>query len=186
MRIVPDDQIPKLTAAAAALPHPYPLAFYLMLHTGIRVGETVKLAWCDLIYDGHPKTALELTSDMTKRHRSRVIPINRELSERIDAIWHGVAQIRSFVLPNYAIAITPTASAVTTRSIERNFHTAARRAGGITLTPHMLRHTFATRLLRVSNLAIVQQALGHRRISTTAIYTHPSLNDLKTAIDDMT
>ncbi len=185
MRIIPDDQIPKLTAAAAALPHPYPLAFYLMLHTGIRVGESVQLSWSDLIYCNESKTALELTSGMTKRHRARVIPINRELSERINAIWHVVASIRGFSLANYAISTTPSASAVTTRSIERRFHTAARLAGGFTLTPHMLRHTFATRLLRVSNLAVVQQALGHQRISTTAIYTHPSLDDLKIAIDSI-
>jgi len=185
MRIIPDEQIPKLTAAAASSPHPYPLAFYLMLHTGIRVGETVKLAWCDLIYGNHPKTALELTASMTKRHRARVIPINRELSERIDAIWHGVALNRNFALASYAIARKATAPAVTTRSIERQFQIVGRKAGGLTLTPHMLRHTFATRLLRVSNLAIVQQALGHRRISTTAIYTHPSLNDLKEAIDNV-
>jgi integrase len=186
MRIIPDDQLPKLTAAAAALPHPYPLAFYLMLHTGIRVGETVKLAWCDLIYGVNPKTALELTASMTKRHRARVIPINRELAERIDAIWHGVALNRNFALANYAIASWPNHPAVTTRSIERNFQSAGRRAGDVRFTPHILRHTFATRLLRVSNLAVVQQALGHQRISTTAIYTHPSQNDMKEAIDKMT
>jgi len=186
MRIIPDEHIPKITASAAALTYPYPLAFYLMLHTGIRVGEAVKLAWCDLIYDNQPKTALELTADMTKRHRARVIPINRELSGRIKAIWESVAAIRSMNLANYALAPWPTKESVSVRSIERRFQIAGHRAGDFTLTPHMLRHTFATRLLRVSNLAVVQQALGHQRISTTAIYTHPSLNDLKTAIDDMT
>jgi len=185
MRIIPDEQIPKLTAAAAALPHPYPLAFYLMLHTGIRVGEAVKLAWCDLLYNHDPKTALELTADMTKRHRARVIPINATLQNRIHAIWDGAARHRDFALANYALSARPAGRAVSTRSIERRFQTAARKAGDLRLTPHMLRHTFATRLLRVSNLAVVQQALGHRRISTTAIYTHPSLNDLREAIDEM-
>lgn len=186
MRIIPDDQLPKLTAAVASLPHPYPLAFYLMLHTGIRVGEVVKLAWCDLIYDNQPKTALELTAGMTKRHRARVVPINRELSERINAIWHGAASNRGFALAHCAIASNPNCAAVTTRSIERRFQIAGRKAGDFRLTPHMLRHTFATRLLRVSNLAVVQQALGHQRISTTAIYTHPSQNDLQEAIAKMT
>lgn len=186
MKIIPDEQIPKLTAAAATLPHPYPLAFYLMLHTGIRVGESVKLSWCDLIYDHFPKTALELTANMTKRHRARVIPISRALHDRISAIWFGTANRRGFALANYALAARPAGVAVSTRSIERRFQSAAHKAGDFNLTPHMLRHTFATRLLRVSNLAVVQQALGHRRISTTAIYTHPTIDDLKTAIDDMT
>lgn len=186
MRIVPDEQIPQLTAAAAALPHPYPLAFYLMLHTGIRVGESVKLAWCDLIYGMYSKTALALTPDMTKRHRARIIPINATLQERILATWTGPAHHRGFALANYALARNATTPAVTTRSIERQFQIAGRKAGDFRFTPHMLRHTFATRLLRVSNLAVVQQALGHQRISTTSIYAHPSLNDLKTAIDDMT
>jgi len=158
----------------------------LMLHTGIRVGEAVKLAWCDLIYGHRVKTALDLTADMTKRHRARIIPINRHLADRISAIWSGTANARGFGLANYALASKPLSLAVSTRSIERRFQNAARKAGDFILTPHMLRHTFATRLLRVSNLAIVQSALGHKRISTTSIYTHPDLNDLQKAIGDMT
>lgn len=185
MRIVTDEQLPALTAAADCLPHPYPLAFCLMLHTGIRLGESRKLAWCDLIFQHQPKTALELTADMTKRHRARIIPINRTLRERIQQTWSLTAVPKGFSLANFAIAAKPTAPAVSARSIERRFEQAGRKAGGIRFTPHMLRHTFATRLLRVSNLPIVQQALGHQRISTTSIYTHPSQDDLKAAIDDI-
>jgi integrase/recombinase XerC len=156
-----------------------------MLHTGIRLGESRKLAWDDLIYQHQPKTALELTADMTKRHRARIVPINHTLRERIAAIWLITAKPLGFGLANYALAAKPTALAVSARSIERRFEQAGRKAGGHRVAPHMLRHTFATRLLRVSNLPIVQQALGHRRISTTAIYTHPTIDDLKKAIDDI-
>jgi site-specific recombinase XerD len=46
----------------------------------------------------------------------------------------------------------------------------------------MLRHTFATRLLRVSNIRVVQEALGHARVSTTQIYTDVSNDDMITAL----
>jgi len=50
------------------------------------------------------------------------------------------------------------------------------------LTPHSFRHSFATRLLRVSNIRITQLALGHKSITSTAIYTHPTLDEIEIAM----
>ncbi len=50
---------------------------------------------------------------------------------------------------------------------------------------HTLRHTFATRLYaKTKNLRLVQRALGHRRVTTTEIYTQLADSDLKCAIRD--
>jgi len=52
------------------------------------------------------------------------------------------------------------------------------------LTPHSLRHTFATRLYaRTNDLLVVQRALGHRQIATTEIYTHLVDGTLEEALE---
>jgi len=59
-------------------------------------------------------------------------------------------------------------------------------AAGVTVTPHVLRHTFATRLLREvkADLVTVAALMGHSSVATTAIYTRPSEADLAEAVAD--
>ena len=59
-------------------------------------------------------------------------------------------------------------------------------AVGRPLSPHNLRHTFATNLCRVTNTRVVQELMGHANLQSTQVYTHPNKADLQKAIDSQT
>lgn len=70
---------------------------------------------------------------------------------------------------------------LTPRTVQRNIKVLARRAG-ITknVTPHKLRHSFATHMLQNGgNVVAIQKLLGHASLNTTQIYTHYNVDDLK-------
>ena len=70
---------------------------------------------------------------------------------------------------------------LTVRSVQRLVKKYAVRAGiAVDATPHTLRHTFATGLLKEgADLRSVQELLGHSNVSTTQIYTHVTNRQLK-------
>ncbi len=182
-RIVNDQDLPTLCSAIDCRKHPLPLAFYLMLEAGLRLSEVTNLAWCDLVHMTHPKHALTLDKYATKNHRERTIPLTRHLQKIIHVVWLEHAEPVGMMNANYVTAMTRNGTPVSPRTLERNIKSVAQRAIGHRVTPHTLRHTFATRLLRVTDLRTVQEALGHARVSTTQIYTHPNADDLRLAID---
>jgi len=49
--------------------------------------------------------------------------------------------------------------------------------------PHVLRHTFATQLAKVTNIRVVQELLGHSSLESTQIYTHPDMNEAREAVN---
>lgn len=182
IRIIADDRLPAFTTNAETRQHPVPLAWHLMLDAGLRVGEVVSLAWCDLVWENQPKDALAIPAYAAKGGRARTIPIAAPLRQAIHSAWTLHAKPAGFAPAHYAAAKKPNRKPVTVRTLERAVTSIGKALGTASLTPHMLRHTFATRLLRVTNLRTVQMALGHKRITTTEIYTHPNQDDLRKAL----
>ncbi len=155
----------------------------IMLDTGIRVGELVQLRQSQLWFCEEPVQALNIEIIQAKNKHARTIPTTTRLREAIEQMH------RQWWLSNwpegtrYAFYQTRHTFPLTTRQIQRIIKSASAQSIGREVHPHLLRHTFASRLMRKTSMRVVQQLLGHSSISSTQIYTHPNGDDCRKAID---
>lgn len=161
------------------------LMVLLMLDAGLRVGELVKLKVSDVWFNNQPALALEIQADTTKTRTARTIPSTERT--RLATLMYSKSRYRCvFEQPGrFLFGALDDTKHITTRQVERIIRSAGQAALGIRVHPHMLRHTFATRLMQKTNIRIVQTLLGHASLQSTQIYTHPNNQDLRKAIDSM-
>jgi len=155
----------------------------LMLDAGLRVGEATQLLITDLVVADVPVESLEVPAEIAKNKTSRIVPLTQRLRRAIEKMifnWWGIERYR---LSPFAFYQPGNKLHITTRQVERIINNAGMTTLGRPVHPHVLRHTFASRLMRTCNARIVQELLGHKNLSSTQIYTHPNHDDLKKAID---
>lgn len=157
----------------------------LMLDAGLRVGELVQLLVTDLYSHGAPVDQLVITAETTKVGRERTIPTSDRIKRAIKEMWQNWWFNRIGGPPIFAFYVTRSGKPITTRQVQGIINSASMSAIGRPIHPHVLRHTFASRLMRTVNIRIVQELLGHKHLSTTQIYTHPNQEDLKKAINSI-
>ncbi len=183
VNIIPDDRLDDFVAQMTDQPSHLRCCLGLMLYAGLRIGETGKLAWCDLVHNGATLNAIRLESSMTKTKQARDVPITRPLADLLLECW-ATFPLNSEISPaTFATAAKRNARPTSPRTAQRVCHRIRTALGLQRLTPHTLRHTFATRLLSVSNVAAVQMALGHARIGTTQRYVHVNNDQLAQAME---
>ena len=109
-----------------------------------------------------------------KGSKVRVVFLNKEVLETVD-------KYRKLMDSNPESMVSDKLFQVTPRSVERIVKKYAIRAGiSKKITPHILRHSFATTLLQNgADIRSVQAMLGHASIATTQIYTHVTDSHLK-------
>lgn len=157
----------------------------LMLDAGLRVGEVVSLHFESLSTFARPVESLRIPADAAKNNTERIIPLSSRITNAItDMYTHWWSQYVPFP-PLYAFYTASIESPLSTRQVERIINAAAWKSIGRPVHPHVLRHTFASRLMRTVNARIVQELLGHKHLTSTQVYTHPNGEDLKNAIHSL-
>ena len=159
------------------------LAILEMLYScGIRVSELSGLNLSSIDFDQR------LVKVVGKGNKERIVPFGRKALRAIEDYIEATRPLREKARKDPQDAplfINFRGGRLTTRSIGRIVKKYATQCGLMTeITPHSLRHTFATHLLDGgADLRSVQELLGHASLSTTQKYTHVSLEKLMEVYD---
>jgi len=110
-----------------------------------------------------------------KGQRDRYVMLSPQLLEWLRDWWRA-ARPRAWLFPGQNL-VNP----MTARQMVNAVHAAAREAGiGKRVTPHTLRHSFATHLLEQGvDIRVIQVLLGHAKLETTALYTRVAVNAIR-------
>lgn len=161
------------------------LAAVLMMDAGLRVGEVVGLIWTDVYFNERPVSTLTVRAAIAKGRKERHIPVTQRLHAALNRFNSDLLLVQDFPAYRKLISDRPQGHAITTRTLERIITAAGIAALGRPVNPHMLRHTYATKLLRVTDIRTVQELLGHKNLSSTQIYTHVNDEDKRNAVANM-
>ena len=156
----------------------------MVLFTGLRCAELVGLNIEHVMPFEIVGRTLTVTADIAKAHKAREIPIHPQL--RIDLEQYlGHRAKMGWASDDWCplFISLKTGRRLSTRDFQRITRSLGIMAIARPVNPHMLRHTFATRLLENSNLRVVQMALGHTSIASTQVYVHPNSDDMSRAVD---
>jgi len=149
--------------------------FELFYATGIRVSELVGLDVADVGLDER------LIRVRGKGRKERIVPFGRTAAKCLEEYLRtrlGLMMKANFDEP--AVFLNYRGERITTRSVERLVSKYIRRTSlRRKISPHSLRHSFATHLLgRGADLRVIQELLGHASLGTTQKYTHLDLPQL--------
>ena len=150
----------------------------MLYGSGLRVSELTELRLSHIYrQEGYMRI-------LGKGSKQRLVPISPVADEQFGSWLQDRSQLD--IKPEYAdIAFLNHYGRQLTRAMIFTIVKRLAEAAGIrkTISPHTLRHSFATHLLQNgADLRIIQQLLGHESIVTTEIYTHVNIQDLREAV----
>jgi integrase/recombinase XerD len=158
--------------------HPvYRNCIYVTYSCGLRLGEAVKIQLGDI-----DKSTSNLTV-IGKYNRQRLVPIPPTTLQALRELWK-THRHKQYLFPNrYG------KTHVSDCSVRVAFTQACLSVGIKDVTPHVFRHSFATRLLEQGlDVRIVQMLLGHANIRSTQVYTHltiPIQSQVRKAVEKL-
>lgn len=145
----------------------------LLYSSGLRVSELVKLKVADINFEGG------FIRVVGKGSKERVVPMNQRA---MDKVRRYIAEFRPvFLKGSYSddLFVTSRGASMTRQRFWQALKVYGRQLG-IELSPHTMRHSFATHLLEGgADLRSLQKMLGHSDISTTQIYTKVTMDRIR-------
>jgi integrase/recombinase XerC len=152
------------------------LAMELLYGAGLRVSELVGLNY------GSVDLREGVARVLGKGRKERICPLGRVACEVLRKFRDEFAPASG---PADPVLCNPNGRRMTVRAVQLMLKRHLALAGlPLDLTPHKLRHSFATHLLNAgADLRIVQELLGHAQLVTTQVYTHVSIARLKDVYD---
>ncbi len=173
------------------LGHRNKIMLYLLYIGGMRVSELVNLKISEIYLE---ENYIKISG---KGGKQRIIPIPAEMNQVLAQYTH---QIHPFLLEGSASArkkmnrssdylfpvyYSGKIQPITRQAFWRILKEIAQKAGFVhSVSPHMLRHSLATHMLkRGANLRVLQTLLGHEKINTVQIYTHLDMTHLRDLYD---
>jgi integrase/recombinase XerD len=172
--VLSQEEMVRLLEAAPGLK--YRAAFSVAYGAGMRVSEVVALKVSDI-----DSERMTLRVEQGKGQRDRYVMLSPQLLSVLRE-WQSAAQPWAWLFPGQN-PVNP----MTARQLDRAVHAAARDAGiAKRVTPHTLRHSFATHLLEQNvDIRVIQVLLGHAKLETTALYTRVAVNTIRDVISPL-
>jgi integrase/recombinase XerD len=166
--VLSQEEVVRLLEAAPGIK--YKAAFSVAYGAGLRVSEVVSLKVSDI-----DSERMTLRVEQGKGQRDRYVMLSPQLLEVLRE-WRRAAQPWAWLFPGQN-PVNP----MTARQLGRAVHAAAREAGiAKRVSPHTLRHSFATHLLEQNvDIRVIQVLLGHAKLETTALYTRVAVNTIR-------
>ncbi len=163
--VLSKEEIIKMIDSTNNLKHKLVIMF--LYYAGLRLDEVRNIRWSDIDFD---REIIHLK--IAKGDKERVVFLHKRLTETL----------RMFGMKEAGpIFISQRGGKYNKRTIQQVVKSASRKAGiRKKVTPHTLRHSFATHLLESgADIRHIQQLLGHKDLKTTQIYTHVANKDIK-------
>jgi integrase/recombinase XerD len=167
----------EVTRFLDAAPGPkYKAAFSAAYGAGLRVSEVVALKVSDI-----DSERMLLRIEQGKGRKDRFAMLSPQLLDLLRDWWR-IARPKVWLFPGRD-AVNP----LTTRQVNRAVHAAAHMAEiSKRVTPHTLRHSFATHLLEQNiDIRVIQVLLGHAKLETTSLYTRVATNTIRTVMSPL-
>jgi len=174
-QVLSNEEVKKMIASTINPKHNCIIS--LLYGAGLRVGELVRLRMADIDFE---RTLINVRLGKGAKDRCTLLPNN--LCEILN-------KQKKLKQPNDFLFTNGRGNRLTETSVQKIVATAAGKAGiGKIVSPHTLRHSFATHLLENgTDIRYIRDLLGHSDISTTLIYTKVSnknIRNIKSPLDD--